>query len=80
MSTISSIKDVVQLIQPFKLSALLGRVGPIDVQLITGPAPLVFSYLTLSSFVFYLGMISVFLLVRGFRSILLSLEHSHFSL
>ena len=80
MSTISSIRDVIQLIQPFKISASLGQVGPIDVQLITGLAPLIFSYLTLSSFVFYLGMISVFLLVRGFHSILLSIEHSHFSL
>ena len=78
--TISSIRDVIQLIQKSKLNVELCRVRPIDVQLITGPAPLVFSYLTLSSFVFYLGMISVSLLVSGFHSILLSYKHSHFYL
>ena len=78
--TISSIRDVIQLIQKLKLSNWLGRVRPIDVQLKADLAPLVFSYLTLSSFVFYLGMIGVFQLVSDFRSILLSYKHSHFYL
>ena len=78
--TISLIRDVIQLIQKLKLSDWLGQVRPIDVQLITDPAPLIFSYLTLSSFVFYLGMISVSLLVSDFHSILLLYKHSHFYL
>ena len=70
MWTKSLIRDVIQLIQPFMLNVWLCQVGPIGVQLKVDHALLIFSYLTLRSFVIYLGKIDVFQLVSGFHSIL----------